>query len=157
MKSRYLFVFLLGCMTFFFSKTVMAQEIISENQKEILEYLLDGTEGKKEFSYVDENNEEIIVQIEYIPSMLQISAGTYKVSKTSKGNWSVSFNVTVNSSGKITGTSNLDLKALSGSILSSSLIHTSSKATCDFKRKVGILTSNVTVTATVSGDKIVVK
>lgn len=38
MKSRYLFVFLLGCMTFFFSKTVMAQEIISENQKEILEY-----------------------------------------------------------------------------------------------------------------------
>ena len=33
MKSRYLFVFLLGCMTFFFSKTVMAQEIIQRIKK----------------------------------------------------------------------------------------------------------------------------
>lgn len=131
------------------------QEIDSSDT--FLEYSLDSVENKVEKIYTNEQNEEVYLTIESIPSKSYISQGTYKVSKSVKGSWEVSFNVSINSSNHFTGTSNLNLKALKGSITSSSLTHTSTKATCSFKQKAGIITSSATVTATISNGKLVVK
>ncbi|MGJ0566439.1 DUF5626 family protein [Enterococcus innesii] len=107
---------------------------------------------------VDEEGNEVILTIEKLPSFrANLAAGTYRVSKTSAGNWTASYNVTVNSRNQFTGTSNLSLVAHRGSITSSSLTHTSTKATCTFKQKAGIITTNGSVVTTISNGKLVVK
>ncbi len=155
MKKMMGIAMLLLCILFS-AETVAAQEV-SESTEPVLTYALNSSETAQEISYVNEEDEEVMVSIEYVPSMIQISSGTYKVSKSVKGSWTLSFNVTVNSSNKITGASNLNLKALKGSILSSSLTYTSAKATCSFSQKAGTITSNNTVTASISNNELVVK
>ena len=103
-------------------------------------------------------NEEVTLTIEPNGYNLldRIIKGTYKVSKSVKGSWSVSFNITINSNGKITGTSSLNLKALKGSISSTSLTNNATSATCKFNQKIGLITSNVSVIARISNNKIIV-
>lgn len=141
-------------LTFLGEGSVFAQE---ESNNE-LTFHLDRQDIAKEIFFYDSDGEEICLSVVALPALrARVSAGTYQVSKKAVGSWTCSYNVTINSIGKISTTSNLNLKALRGSILSSTLTHTATSATCKFKQKAGILTSSRSVTATISGNKLVVK
>lgn len=116
-------------------------------------------------NYIDsQTGEEISLAVEPIKEQTSgkrvrrsLGAGTYKVSKSSKGYWSVSYNIKINSSKQIVGTSNLSVVAKVGSIISSSLKHSSSKAECLFTQKIGLVSSNAKVIADISSGKLVVR
>lgn len=105
--------------------------------------------------YIDEDGDEVTTTIERLPSFSRIAKGTYKISKEKSGAWRVSFHVSINSSKQITGTSNMSVKALSGSITSTSLTSNKTSATCKFTRKVGTISSTANVTATIKNGKLV--
>ncbi|MBM7710415.1 DUF5626 family protein [Enterococcus lemanii] len=152
--KKLLAVFIFMCTLMFTSMKVYAQEGYFDE----LNYDLNLSDNSyKSFTYTNNLGEEIILEVESIPSRERVSSGTYKVSKTSKGSWTVSYNVTINSKSQFTAATNLNLQALKGSILSSSLTHSSTKASCDFKQKAGLITSNANVTTTISNGKLIVK
>lgn len=152
--KKLLIVFLFMCFFIFTSIEAYAQEGYVDE----LSYDLNLSHSSESFTYTNDLGEEITLKVEPISSPLQrVSSGTYKVSKTSKGSWTVSYNVTINSRSQFTAATNLNLQALKGSILSSSLTHSSTKASCDFKQKAGLIISNANVTTTISNGKLVVK
>lgn len=102
-----------------------------------------------------DEGEEVI--IEKIPSKERVVKGTYKVSKTLKGKWEISYQVTINNKDQITGASGLSAKALSGSFTSTSLTSNSTSATCSFRQKIGTLNSSGEVVASISKGKLIVK
>lgn len=142
-----------------FSVSTFSQEITNQNEQLVCN--LDGIIEKKEIIFVNSENEEVHLSIEplFSPSLSKagITQGKYRVSKNATGSWSCSYIVTINANSKISAATNLDLKALKGSILSSSLTHTTTKATCNFKQKAGIITSSRSVVATISGNSLIVK
>ena len=119
---------------------------------------------KVTLNYIDDQTgEEISLAVEPIKEQTSgkrvrrsLGAGTYKVSKSSKGYWSVSYNIKINGSKQIVGTGNLSVVVHQGSLVSGSLTHTSKKATCSFTRKVGLLRLNASVIADISAGKLVV-
>lgn len=152
MKKLFLIPFVFVC--FLFSLPVSAQTV---GEPELV-YDLDSASAYEKLITVDEEGNEIILTIEKLPSFrANLAAGTYRVSKSSAGSWTASYNVTVNGSNQFTGTSNLSLVALKGSITSSSLTHTSSKASLTFKQKSGLITTSGSVITTISNGKLVVK
>lgn len=116
-------------------------------------------------NYIDsQTGEEISLAVEPVKEQTTgkrfrraLSAGTYKVSKSSKGYWSVSYNIKINGNKQIVGTSNLSIIAKVGSIISSSLKHSSSKAECLFTQKIGLVSSKAKVIADISSGKLVVR
>lgn len=120
---------------------------------------------KVTLNYIDDQTgEEISLAVEPIKEQTSgkrvrrsLGAGTYKVSKSSKGYWSVSYNIKINGSKQIVGTSNLSVVVHQGSLVSSSLTYTAKKATCSFARKVGFIKSNASVIADISSGKLVVR
>ncbi|HBH6538786.1 DUF5626 family protein [Enterococcus casseliflavus] len=151
-KKLFFVPFIFIC--FFFALPAAAQTV----EEPELVYDLASDSPYEQLVTVDEEGNEVILTIEKLPSFrANLAAGTYRVSKTSAGNWTASYNVTVNSRNQFTGTSNLSLVAHRGSITSSSLTHTSTKATCTFKQKAGIITTNGSVVTTISNGKLVVK
>lgn len=120
---------------------------------------------KVTLNYIDDQTgEEISLAVEPIKEHTSgkrvrrsLGAGTYKVSKSSKGYWSVSYNIKINGSKQIVGTSNLSIIAKVGSIISSSLKHSSSKAECLFTQKIGLVSSKAKVIADISSGKLVVR
>ncbi|MBO1123838.1 hypothetical protein FQS88_18595 [Enterococcus casseliflavus] len=144
-------LFILGVGILFFPATGLAHE------NEELVFDLDSTTIRSESSYIDDSGETIELMIENISSGTRVGKGTYKVSKKSTGNWLVSYNVTVNSNKQFTDATNLNMTTYQGSITSSSLSSNSSRAICNFKHKIGTMTSNASVTTTISNGKLVVK
>lgn len=138
---------------------VCATPSCAQTENQWLEYDIATETGTKEFHTFDESGEELILSIEPVSELRQtrLSAGTYKVSKKSTGSWEASYNVRVNQNNCFISANNLNLKALKGSVLSSSLDYTSKKATCSFKHKVGIITTSASVVATISSGKLIVK
>ena len=120
---------------------------------------------KVTLNYIDEQTgEEISLAVEPIKEQTSgkrvrrsLGAGTYKVSKSSKGYWSVSYNIKINGSKQIVGTSNLSIIAKVGSIISSSLKHSSSKDECLFTQKIGLISSKAKVIADISSGRLVVR
>lgn len=120
---------------------------------------------KVTLNYIDEQTgEEISLAVEPIKEQTSgkrvrrsLGAGTYKVSKSSKGYWSVSYNIKINGNKQIVGTSNLSIIAKVGSIISSSLKHSSSKAECLFTQKIGLVSSKAKVIADISSGRLVVR
>ena len=120
---------------------------------------------KVTLNYIDDQTgEEISLAVEPIKEQTSgkrvrrsLGAGTYKVSKSSKGYWSVSYNIKINGNKQIVGTSNLSIIAKVGSIISSSLKHSSSKAECLFTQKIGLVSSKAKVIADISSGKLVVR
>jgi hypothetical protein len=150
--------FLLALSLITFCIIILPQKIFAKEHNNIaLEYSLDSYEKKQVLTYINENNNEVTITIEPIVSMLQISEGEYKVSKKVAGMWSVSYIVRIDSKENFISANNLSVKALTGSIQSSSLTYTSKKATCSFTQKIGLVTSNASVTATISNGKLTVK
>lgn len=116
-------------------------------------------------NYIDsQTGEEISLAVEPVKEQTTgkrfrraLSAGTYKVSKSSKGAWSVTFNIKVSNKSQIISANNLSVIAHRGSIISSSLVHDSKKATCVFKQKAGLVQSTAKVIADISSGKLVVR
>lgn len=148
-------VILVACFLGFLGVSVTAAA--DEKNTDELVYEMTAGVGSQEISYIDEAGDEVVLSVEYIQPFARIAQGTYKVSKTVKGSWTASYNVKINSKEQITAATSLSIKALKGSILSSSLTHTTTKATCSFKQKAGTITTNASVTATISNGKLVVK
>ncbi|WP_291292339.1 DUF5626 family protein [Enterococcus sp.] len=148
-------VFLVACLLGFAGGSLVASA--DESHPEELVYELTAGTERQEISYLDEAGEEVVLSVEYVQPLARIAKGTYKVSKTVKGSWTASYNVKIDSKEKITAATDLSIKALKGSITSSSLTHTSTKATCSFKQKAGTITTSASVTATISNGKLVVK
>ena len=140
---------------------VIMMNLLVSNKKvqaeaNIFEYDLSNTELVSYETNSDEG-EEMIIEIEKIPSKERVAKGTYKVSKTLKGKWTISYRVTINNKNKITGASGLIAKALSGSFTSTSLTNNSTSATCSFRQKIGTLNSSGKIVASISKGKLVVK
>ncbi len=120
---------------------------------------------KVTLNYIDDQTgEEISLAVEPIKEQTSgkrvrrsLGAGTYKVSKSSKGAWSVTFNIKVSNKSQIISANNLSVIAHRGSIISSSLVHDSKKATCVFKQKAGLVQSTAKVIADISSGKLVVR
>lgn len=132
----------------FWMNTVEATEV------NVPTYTLEETE-KIIFEKVDEEGDLVITEIEKMPSLSRIEKGTYKISKTKQGAWSVSFHVEIDSKDKIIGASNMSVKALNGSITSNSLTFNSTSATCKFTRKVGTTKVDASVVAKIEKGKLV--
>ena len=120
---------------------------------------------KVTLNYIDDQTgEEISLAVEPIKEQTSgkrvrrsLGAGTYKVSKSSKGAWAVTFNIKVSNKSQIISANNLSVIAHRGSIISSSLVHDSKKATCVFKQKAGLVQSTAKVIADISSGKLVVR
>lgn len=120
---------------------------------------------KVTLNYIDnQTGEEISLAVEPIKEHTSgkrvrrsLGARTYKVSKSSKGAWSVTFNIKVSNKSQIISANNLSVIAHRGSIISSSLVHDSKKATCVFKQKAGLVQSTAKVIADISSGKLVVR
>lgn len=108
------------------------------------------------YEHVNENGEQIVIEVESVQPVSRVSKGRYKIKKTSKGQWSVVYYVSVNTNNQITKTSGLDIKALKGNIKSTSLTNTKTSATCSLSRKIGTVTSNAKVTAKIINKKLTV-
>lgn len=117
--------------------------------------LVDGAH-EESIAYVDESGNLIQVSVEQLSSPTRVNAGTYRISKSSPGNWSVSYDIRVNSNRQITSTANLSFTTPRGSITSRSLTHTASRAVCNFTYRYGLVNSNQSLTATISNGKIVI-
>ncbi|WP_430610433.1 DUF5626 family protein [Enterococcus sp. DIV0876] len=142
---------LVGIGSFMFPITSFAEENM------FLTVDLESSIGIQQLSYMNDSGEEIELMIEEVSPVSRIGKGTYKVTKKNKGNWLVSYNVSVNANKQFTAATNMNITAYQGSITSSSLTNTTKKATCSFKHKIGIITSNAHVTTTISNGKLVVK
>lgn len=150
MKKLFIIFFLLGL----FSATEVNYAEVNQN---FLEVSLEENIGVKKISFINDDNEQVSIEIEKEPQISRLAKGTYKVSKSVKGSWEASYNVSVNTNNQFTGANKMSVRALKGSILSNSLNCTASKATCSFKQKAGTITSNASVVATISNGKLVVK
>lgn len=134
-----------------FSTTSQAAEVeMSEVMYDLFET------DSKTYDIIDKDGEEVTIEIEPLPSLSRISKGTYKVTKTLKGKWTISFNVGINTKEQFTSATKLSAISLSGSFTSTSLNHTTSSATCSFKRKVNTTTASGSVKASISKGKLVV-
>lgn len=112
--------------------------------------------GKQTYELIDEHDEIVTIEIEKIPLLSRIDAGTYRVTKTLKGKWTISFNVSINKHEQFINANNLNAVSLSGSFTSTSLSHTKSSAVCSFKRKINTVTTSGSVKASISKGKLVV-
>lgn len=143
------FSLLLGFM--FFSIPVNAQVQIDG-----LEYSLLENKPKEEIYYIDSSGELIHLTISLVSEPTRVNAGTYRITKSSPGNWTASYDIRVNGSRQITASNNKRFTTPRGSIVSSSLTHSSTRAVCSFRYRSGLITSNQSVTATISNGRIVV-
>lgn len=109
--------------------------------------------GTQVFHLTEEDGSSSEIVIEPVPSVFRIGNGTYKISRTSKGNWVASFYITVNSN-KITKAYNKSCKALRGTISNIILTkNSSSKTTLSFTYK--YLTPRTTgLVVTIKGKKL---
>lgn len=105
---------------------------------------------------IDEQGNTVLIEIERIPSLNRLAKGTYKISKTLKNRWSITYNIGVNTRDQVTSATGLNAKAISGSFISTSLTSSTSSATCSFKQKIGTVTSTGNVTASISKGKLIV-
>lgn len=112
--------------------------------------------GPTVMNSIDDTGENVTTSIEKIDSNPLISAGTYRITKQKMISWKVSFDITINSKEKITSAGNLSIDIFVGSMVSSSLSHNSTSATCKFKRKLGLVNVNESVIAKISKGAIVV-
>lgn len=135
-----------------FSIPVNAQE-----QEGGLEYsLLENNPKKEETYYFDSSGELIHLSISLVSEPTRVNAGTYRITKSSPRNWTASYDIRVNGSRQITAANNKRFTTPRGSIVSSSLTHSSTRAVCSFRYRSGLITSNQSVTATISYGRIVV-
>lgn len=142
-------VIMTGCILF--SSTINASEI--EDNSAV--YDLTDTFTQM-YEFIDDDEGEVIIIIEKIPLSTRIGSGTYKVTKTLKGKWTIDFQVTINGKEQFTSATNLNAVSLSGSFTSTSLSHTTNSATCSFKRKVNTVSTNGNVKASISKGKLIV-
>ncbi len=143
------FALLLGLVGF--SLPVQAQE-----QTKGIEYSLLENKTKEETYYIDSSGELIHLVITLVSEPTRVNAGTYRITKSSPGNWTASYDIRVNGSKQITAANNKGFTTPRGSIVSSSLTHSSTRAICNFRYRSGLITSNQSVTATISNGRIVV-
>lgn len=134
-----------------FSIPVNAQEQVGG-----LEYSLLENNPKKETYYIDSSGELIHLSISLVSEPTRVNAGTYRITKSSPGNWTASYDIRVNGSRQITAANNKRFTTPRGSIVSSSLTHSSTRAVCSFRYRSGLITSNQSVTATISNGRIVI-
>lgn len=87
---------------------------------------------------------------------LRVDEGTYRITKSSPGNWTASYDIRVNGNSQIIAATNLSFTVLRGSVVFSTLAYSSNRAVCNFRYKFGLTTSNQSVTATISNGRIVV-
>lgn len=93
--------------------------------------------GTQNFEVTDENGEEAEIVIEELPGMARVAKGTYKISKTQKGAWTVGFYVDV-SANRIVKAYGKFYKAIKGSIYETTLVKNSdAQATLSFRHKYG--------------------
>lgn len=93
--------------------------------------------GTQNFEVTDENGEEAEIVIEELPGMARVAKGTYKISKTQKGAWTVGFYVDV-SANRIVKAYGKFYKAIKGSIYETTLTKNSdAQATLSFRHKYG--------------------
>jgi hypothetical protein len=130
----------------------------------ILFLLLIGLVGLTKPVYVDEQLESTehsllgndLAAVSASMETIGISAGTYRITKTSPGSWTVSYEIRVNENKEITAVANKRFTTLRGNLVSSSLTYTSEQVDFHFRYKSGVFTSNKSVTATISNGRIVV-
>lgn len=135
---------------------LMPSNDVNAAQMNEIEYDLSKT-GLVSYETIDENGEEVIIEIEKIPSLKRVAQGTYKINKTLKGKWTISFKVKINTKDQITGTSELSTSALSGSFTATSLTNDKTSATCSFTQKIGTVSSKGKVVAKISKGKLTVE
>lgn len=153
--KKFYFLLLTVCISFLFNTNIVdAQK--QESIPEKLIYNITEFGEEKEITFTNSNNEVVTISVECYPENSKISSGTYKVSKSVKGSWAVSYDVKINSKEQITGATNLNIQAFKGSITSSSLTHTSSKATCNFTQKAGTVSTKASVVATIVNGNLIV-
>ena len=110
--------------------------------------------GTQVFHLTEEDGSSSEIIIEPVPSVFRISNGTYKISRTSKGNWTASFYITVNSN-KIIKAYNKSCKALRGTISKIALTkNSSSKTTLSFTYKSIVFNATTGIVATIKGRKL---
>lgn len=134
-----------------FSIPVNAQEQVVG-----LEYSLLENNPKEETYYIDSSGELIHLTISLVSKPSRVNAGTYRITKSSPGNWTASYDIRINGSRQITAANNKRFTTPRGSIVSSSLTHSSTRAVCSFRYRSGLITSNQSVTATISNGRIVI-
>lgn len=134
-----------------FSIHVNAQE-----QVDGLEYSLLENNPKEEAYYIDSSGELIHLSISLVSEPTRVTAGTYRITKSSPGNWTASYDIRTNGSRQITVANNKRFTTPRGSIVSSNLTHSSTRAVCSFRYRSGLITSNQSVTATISNGRIVI-
>ncbi|WP_195516964.1 DUF5626 family protein [Enterococcus dispar] len=143
------------CFLFSGGGSVLALETPIQPFNPAVEFSLNEPEMQEQIYF--DKDEETRVVVEKIESFNRISSGKYKISKSVKGSWSMSYIININNKNQITSTHSLYLRAISGSILSSSLSSNNKKAICSFKQKSGAITTKKQVTATITNGKLVVK
>lgn len=130
----------------------------------ILFLLLVGFVGVAKPVYVDEQLESTehsllandIAAASASTATIGVSTGTYRITKTSPGSWTVSYEIHVNENKEITAVTNKRVTTLRGNLVSSSLTYTSNQADFRFRYESGVIVSNKSVTATISNGRIVV-
>lgn len=105
-----------------------------------IEYNLENGNDIQEYTYINENGENISISIEKVKNMSRsIDNGTYKISTTRTGSWNASFLVTIKDY-KITSVGNPTVTAITGLFISKNLkIDSSTMATYYLKRKIGVV------------------
>lgn len=112
--------------------------------------------GTQQFTILDDDNEEITIVVEEYPSLNRVANGTYKISSEKANSWRASYDIVV-SSNLITQAKNPSATAITGSFITKSLKHESSKqATYYLTKKNGLLVNNLQVRSTINGTSIVI-
>ncbi len=120
-------------------------------------YMDEQLEGTEDFFSMDSNRGEFIdLPIEPTSETVKINPGTYRITKSSPGSWTASYDILVDDDRQITAVTNKRFKALRGSIISNSLTYTSNQAVYHFRYRSGVVVSNKRVTATISNGRLVV-
>ncbi|MGX7394996.1 DUF5626 family protein [Carnobacterium mobile] len=129
-----------------------AQEVQAEaaqptgNQEKIIYDLEQG--GTQSFTVVTSAGEEIVIEVEEIPSMLRaVKNGNYKISAATLGQWKAEYQISI-SGNKITKAYSPSIVAYTGSFTSAKLtVDNTKQATYYLKRKVSLITTSINLRA----------
>ena len=150
-QKKNLFAFLL-LFTLVMSSTL---SVLASNVQNDASYnLLKG--GTQTFYIVDGDGRKCVITVEELYTKARISNGTYKVTYENPGLWTAGFYVKI-SNNKITSAYSSFYSTVSGSISGEKLLLNSSvKATFKFLYKVGLLSYNTGICASISGTSLTV-
>lgn len=116
------------------------------NQEKIIYDLEQG--GTQSFTVVTSAGEEIVIEVEKIPSMLRsVKNGNYKISAATPGQWKAEYQISI-SGNKITKAYSPSIVAYTGSFTSAKLtVDNTKQATYYLKRKVSLITTSINLRA----------